>query len=59
MEDFREELKNLINRAGMENESDTPDFILADFLMTCLDAFHEAIYARENWFNGDGDEWYE
>ena len=30
--DFEEELKTLINRCSKENESNTPDFILAQYL---------------------------
>ena len=36
---FREELEHLINRHSKENGSNTPDYMLADFLCTCLVAF--------------------
>jgi hypothetical protein len=48
--DFEKELKQLINRYSVENESDTPDFILAQYVMLCLNAFNEASNAREKWY---------
>lgn len=40
MKTFEEELKELINKHSKENESNTPDFILAQFLNSCLEAFN-------------------
>jgi hypothetical protein len=48
---FSEELLDLINKHSMENHSDTPDFILRDYLMACLQAFDVAIRVRETWYN--------
>jgi len=45
---FTEELRNLINRYSKENNSDTPDFILARYLENCLDNFKYAIRARDS-----------
>jgi len=47
---FVEELRNLINRHSMENGSNTPDFLLAAFLRSCLEAFNEGIAARDGWY---------
>lgn len=47
---FQKELENLINRYGQENGSDTPDFILAQYLHGCLRAFNIAVVDRENWY---------
>jgi len=47
---FNEELRSLINRRSRENISNTPDFILAEYLLTCLEAFESASNAREKWF---------
>lgn len=44
---FRHELEKLINRESMENGSNTPDYVLADYLFACLKAYDEALYARE------------
>lgn len=34
----------------MENGSDTPDFILAEYLKHCLIAFNLMVQAREKWY---------
>lgn len=47
--EFRSELENLINSHSMENESDTPDFILADYLLDSLAAFDKAVRCRHEW----------
>ena len=49
MSDFRKELEVIINRNSIENGSDTPDFILADYLYDCLAAFDAATTRRTNW----------
>ena len=46
---FEKELEELINKHSIENESDTPDFILAQYLIGCLDNFKSTINAREIW----------
>lgn len=48
--EFRKELEELINKSGMENTSDSPDFILSGFLEGCLKAFDRAVIAREKWY---------
>lgn len=52
-ESFQNELTNLINRCSRENASDTPDYILAMYLLNCLEAFDQAVRQRENWFGRD------
>jgi hypothetical protein len=47
--EFQKELAALINKHSIENESDTPDFILAEYLNNCLDAFGTAMDARDSW----------
>lgn len=51
MGDFESDLRDLINKHSRENESDTPDFILAKFLIDCLEAYEETIKRREDWLN--------
>ena len=48
--DFRGELEQLINRHSVENASNTPNFILADYLCGCLVAFDTAVQQRETWY---------
>lgn len=47
---FQKELESLINRHSKENGSDTPDFILAEYLNDCLTAFDKAAKARAKWY---------
>ena len=47
---FRTELCALLNKYSMENGSDTPDFILRDYLYRCLEAFDKAANARREWY---------
>jgi hypothetical protein len=47
---FREDITSLINRYSMENGSDTPDFLLAEYLTACLAVFDKAVTARERWY---------
>ena len=47
---FRKGLETLLNKESRENESDTPDFILAEFLNNALDAFDLAVNRREGWY---------
>lgn len=56
-ESFRTELEHLINSHSMENGSDTPDFILAEYLADCLDAFDKALQHREAWYNRKVGSW--
>lgn len=48
--DFRSEIKALINKHSMENSSNTPDYILADYLIRCIDNFTETTQVREEWY---------
>lgn len=50
MSEFEEELRAALNRSSKENDSNTPDFILAGFLTACLDAFGASVRAREEWY---------
>ena len=47
---FRQELEQLLNRYSKENGSDSPDFILAQYLIDCLDVYDRAVRAREVWY---------
>ena len=46
---FPGELADLLNRHSMENESGTPDFILARHLTSCLVAWNCSMREREAW----------
>ena len=47
---LREQIEQAINRTSSENGSNTPDFILAEYLVSCLAAFDRATQARERWY---------
>lgn len=46
---FMKELRDLINYYSQENGSNTPDFILAEYLDDCLKAFDKATERRSAW----------
>lgn len=48
--DLQSEIASVLNRFSAENSSNTPDFILAQYLLSCLAAFNEASRAREKWY---------
>jgi len=50
MEDFRLELGILINKHSMENGSDTPDFLLAEYLTDCIKTYDNVMQKREKWY---------
>ena len=47
---FTKDLEGVINRYSKENGSNTPDFILAEFLTQVLVAWDGAIRSREEWY---------
>lgn len=47
---LRHEIEAAVNRVSAENGSNTPDFILADYLVSCLAAYDRAVIARERWY---------
>jgi hypothetical protein len=50
-ERFIEELTSLLNKYSKEDDSNTPDFILATYLKNCLSAFNRATNRRTKWYN--------
>lgn len=47
------EIRVALNKHSAENSSNTPDFILAQYLLSCLLAFDNAVRQRENWYGRD------
>lgn len=47
---FRADLQALINRHSAENDANTPDFVLAEFMHGCLTAFTVATQQRDRWY---------
>jgi len=46
-----EEIRSALNRYSAENGSNTPDFILAQYLIACLAAFDAAVQQRSAWYD--------
>jgi hypothetical protein len=58
MEEFEKELTILINKYSIENESDTPDYLLAKFLVKCLHAYGVTVLNRDEYYDEKhGGEW--
>ena len=47
---FTERLQHLLNEFSKENNSNTPDFVLAAFMENCLTAFNLATHRREQFY---------
>lgn len=47
MGSLESELAEVLNRHSCENASNTPDYVLAQYLLSCLAAFDVATRARE------------
>lgn len=49
-EDFKKQIETLINKFCKENGSNTPDFILAEYLNGCLENFNKTVMRRSEWY---------
>jgi len=47
---FHKELTQLINKYSKENSSNTPDFLLANFMHGSLKIYEETVRHRDNWY---------
>ena len=47
---LEEDISAVLNRHSAENASNTPDFILAQYLLGCLAAFGATVKARDAWY---------
>lgn len=56
--EFRKALEHAINCHSMESGSNSPDFVLAEYLADCLAAFDKAVMHRESWY-GRGPQFLE
>jgi hypothetical protein len=52
--EFRKELTDLINKYNIENGSNTPDYVLAEFIDNMLMAFDIAVNNREKTYGRNG-----
>ncbi len=51
--EFVKAISEVVNRYSIENGSNTPDFILADYIADVVDAWNEAVRRREAWYGRD------
>ena len=56
MKDFETALRGLLNATSQENASNTPDFVLAQYLLACLVAFNQAVQQRVSWYGRPSGE---
>lgn len=47
---LEKDLAKVLNEYSMDSGANTPDFVLARYLIRCLDNFREVNQERENWF---------
>ena len=50
MEGLQAGIAMLLNQCVREQDSDTPDFILAEYLMACLCAFEVGVNRRDGYY---------
>lgn len=53
MTKLEQEICVALNRNSAENASNTPDYILSQYLMACLAAWNQATQQRETWYGRD------
>lgn len=49
-EEVERDISSALNRNSSENGSNTPDWILAEFLAGCLAAYDLAVTKRDSWY---------
>lgn len=47
---FEQELRELINRHSMENGSNTPDFLLKEYIVQCLMVWDNIVRKRDEYY---------
>jgi hypothetical protein len=53
-ETFSQQLSSLLNKFSLENPSNTPDYILAEYLIDCLSAYNKTKVWVDKWHSMDG-----
>ena len=51
MSELSKKIEGAINECSAENGSNTPDFLLAEYLTACLAAYEEITKARDKWYS--------
>ena len=47
---FRKELEALLNKYSIDNDTNTPDFILAEYIEDCISQYAVAMQRRDQWY---------
>jgi hypothetical protein len=47
---LRDDIQSVINQHSRENASNTPDYLLAGFLIACLQAFELGVIQRDSFY---------
>jgi hypothetical protein len=50
MSNFQDGLQHLIKRYSIESGSNTPDFLLAEYMSHCLTVYESIVNARDEWY---------
>lgn len=50
---FERALEQLINHYSKENDSNTPDFVLAAYMQRCLDNWNATMKERAKYYQGE------
>lgn len=45
-----DDIRSALNRRSRENVSNTPDFLLAEYMLACLSAYEVATMARDQFY---------
>jgi len=45
--DLKDDLAELLNQHSMEQASETPDYVLAEYMLGCLYTYEKAIVGKE------------
>lgn len=50
---FRHDLTKLVNKYGLEDVANIPDYVIAAYLTNCFVALNKSLIDRDNFFNMD------
>jgi len=44
---FKVKIADAVNYCGIDAETDTPDYVLAEYLVSCLEAYSQLVYDKK------------
>jgi hypothetical protein len=47
--EFKKDLENLLNKYSIDNDCNTPDFILAEHLVGCIEILKQTNFKNHRW----------